>query len=125
MATDVPLFMALVLIDSKYLMVLLLLGPQLELWSGIKITTDTSAYNAVFWAGTNGGTPNVVTVVDPGFNGTDGSVINLYGASHQYRLSDGQSIRIWSCPGCQGYGGRSCRSDRWRNRPEQRHIADL
>lgn len=40
-------------------------------------TTDTSAFNAVFWAGIAGGTPNVITVVDTGFNGTDGSVINF------------------------------------------------
>jgi len=42
-----------------------------------QITTDTSAYNAVFWGGISGGTPNVITVVDPGFNSTDGSVINF------------------------------------------------
>jgi hypothetical protein len=42
-----------------------------------KITTDTSAYNAVFWAGLSAGTANVITVVDTGFNGTDGTVINF------------------------------------------------
>lgn len=42
-----------------------------------KITTDTSANNNTFWAGTAGGTPNVITVVDPGFNATDGSIINF------------------------------------------------
>lgn len=42
-----------------------------------QVTTDTSAYNAVFWAGISGGTPNVITVVDPGFNSTDGTVINF------------------------------------------------
>jgi hypothetical protein len=46
-----------------------------------KITTDTSAYNAVFWAGTAGGTPNAITVVDTGFNGTDGSVVNFVAIS--------------------------------------------
>lgn len=40
-------------------------------------TTDTSAYNSVFWAGTAGGTPNVITITDPGFNGTDGSVVQF------------------------------------------------
>lgn len=42
-----------------------------------QLTTDTSAYNAVFWAGLAGGTPNVITVTDTGFNGTDGTVINF------------------------------------------------
>lgn len=41
------------------------------------ITTDTSATNSVFWAGVAGGTPNVITVVDAGFNGTSGSVIQF------------------------------------------------
>ncbi len=41
------------------------------------VTTDTSAFNSVFWAGTSGGTPNAITVVDAGFNSTDGSVINF------------------------------------------------
>jgi hypothetical protein len=41
------------------------------------ITTDTSAYNSTFWAGIAGGTPNAITVVDVGFNGTDGSVLNF------------------------------------------------
>lgn len=42
-----------------------------------QITTDTSANNNTFWAGVSGGTPNVITVVDPGFNATDGSIINF------------------------------------------------
>jgi hypothetical protein len=42
-----------------------------------KLTTDTSAFNAVFWAGLAAGTPNAITVVDTGFNGTDGSVIQF------------------------------------------------
>lgn len=42
-----------------------------------QLTTDTSAYNSVFWAGLAAGTPNVITVVDTGFNGTDGTVINF------------------------------------------------
>ena len=42
-----------------------------------KITTDTSAYNAVFWAGLAGNTANVITIIDPGFNATDGTVINF------------------------------------------------
>jgi len=42
-----------------------------------KITTDTSAYNSTFWAGLSGGTANVITLVDPGFNATDGTVINF------------------------------------------------
>ena len=44
---------------------------------GIRLQSDTSAYNAVFWAALAGGTPNVITVVDTGFNATDGSVINF------------------------------------------------
>lgn len=40
-----------------------------------QITTDTSASNSTFWAGISSGTPNAVTVVDPGFNSTDGSII--------------------------------------------------
>ncbi len=40
-----------------------------------QLTSDTSAGNSYFWAGTAGGTPNVVTVTDPGFNGVDGSII--------------------------------------------------
>lgn len=40
-------------------------------------TADTSSFNAVFWAGTSGGTPNAITVADAGFNNTDGSVINF------------------------------------------------
>lgn len=40
-------------------------------------TTDTSAFNSVFWAGLAGGTGNVITVTDPGFNGTDGTVIQF------------------------------------------------
>jgi hypothetical protein len=42
-----------------------------------QITADTSAYNSTFWAGVAGGTPNVITVTDVGFNGTDGSVLNF------------------------------------------------
>lgn len=42
-----------------------------------QVTTDTSANNNTFWAGVAGGTPNAITVVDPGFNGTDGSIINF------------------------------------------------
>jgi hypothetical protein len=42
-----------------------------------KITTDTSAQQNTFWAGIAGGTPNAITLVDPGFNATDGSVINF------------------------------------------------
>lgn len=42
-----------------------------------QVTTDTSATNNTFWAGISGGTPNVITVNDPGFNGTDGSVIQF------------------------------------------------
>jgi hypothetical protein len=41
------------------------------------VTTDTSAENSIYWAGLSGGTPNVITLVDPGFNGTDGTVINF------------------------------------------------
>ena len=40
-------------------------------------TTDTSAFNSVFWAGLAAGTNNVITIVDTGFNATDGSVINF------------------------------------------------
>ena len=40
-------------------------------------TTDTSAQNSVFWAGTSSGTPNAITLTYPGFNATDGSVINF------------------------------------------------
>jgi len=40
-------------------------------------TADTSSFNAVFWAGTAGGTANAITVTDAGFNNTDGSVINF------------------------------------------------
>lgn len=42
-----------------------------------KLTTDTSAYNSVFWAGIAAGTPNVITIVDTGFNGTDGTVVQF------------------------------------------------
>lgn len=42
-----------------------------------QVTTDTSANNNTFWAGIAAGTPNVITVVDPGFNATDGSVIDF------------------------------------------------
>ncbi len=41
------------------------------------VTADTSSSNSVFWAGVAGGTPNVITITDPGFNATDGSVINF------------------------------------------------
>ena len=41
------------------------------------LTTDTSAYNSVYWAGLSGGTPNVITITDAGFNSTDGAVINF------------------------------------------------
>ena len=44
-------------------------------------TTDTSAYNSTFWAGLSGGTPNVLTVVDTGFNATDGTIINFLALS--------------------------------------------
>lgn len=40
-------------------------------------TTDTSAFNSVFWAGLSSGTANAITVVDTGFNATDGSVIQF------------------------------------------------
>jgi hypothetical protein len=46
-----------------------------------KLTTDTSAQQNVFWAGIAGGTPNVITLVDPGFNATDGSIINFIALS--------------------------------------------
>lgn len=46
-----------------------------------QITTDTSANNNTFWAGLAGGTPNVITVTDPGFNATDGSIINFIALS--------------------------------------------
>lgn len=42
-----------------------------------QITTDVSANNSTFWAGVSGGTPNVITVVDAGFNATDGSIVNF------------------------------------------------
>lgn len=42
-----------------------------------QITADTSSSNSTFWAGVAGGTPNVITVVDPGFNATDGTIINF------------------------------------------------
>ncbi len=41
------------------------------------VTTDTSSYQNVFWAGTSAGTPNAIAVTDAGFNSTDGSVINF------------------------------------------------
>jgi hypothetical protein len=44
-------------------------------------TTDTSAYNSTFWAATAGGTPNVITVTDTGFNATDGTIINFLALS--------------------------------------------
>lgn len=42
-----------------------------------QISTDTSAFNSVFWAGIAGGTPNVITITDTGFNATDGSVVQF------------------------------------------------
>lgn len=42
-----------------------------------QLTTDTSASNSVFWAGQAAGTPNAITVVDAGFNATDGTVIQF------------------------------------------------
>jgi len=42
-----------------------------------QVITDTSASNSVFWAGLDGGTPNNITLNDPGFNATAGSVINF------------------------------------------------
>jgi hypothetical protein len=42
-----------------------------------QLTTDTSAFNSTFWAGIAGGTPNVITIVDTGFNATDGTVVNF------------------------------------------------
>lgn len=42
-----------------------------------KLTTAPGAANNVFWAGTAGGTANAITVVDPGFAGVDGSIINF------------------------------------------------
>lgn len=42
-----------------------------------QLTSDVSANNSTFWAGVAGGTPNAITVTDPGFNGTDGSIINF------------------------------------------------
>lgn len=42
-----------------------------------QLTTDTSANNNYFWAGVAGGTPNAITVVDPSFNFTDGSIIGF------------------------------------------------
>ena len=44
-------------------------------------TTDTSAYNSTFWGGLSGGSPNVITVVDVGFNATDGTIINFLALS--------------------------------------------
>ncbi len=42
-------------------------------------TTDVSANNSTFWAGTASalGTPNAIVVTDAGFNATDGSIINF------------------------------------------------
>jgi hypothetical protein len=42
-----------------------------------KITTDTSAQQNVFWAGIATGTQNALVITDPGFNGSDGSIINF------------------------------------------------
>lgn len=46
-----------------------------QIWD--QVTTDTSSFNSVFWAGTSGGTPNVITVTYPGFTGTDGAIITF------------------------------------------------
>jgi hypothetical protein len=45
------------------------------LWD--QLTTDASSFNNSFWAGNAGGTPNAITITDPGFNGVDGSVIQF------------------------------------------------
>jgi len=42
-----------------------------------KLTTDTSAQQNIFWAGIAGGTPNAITLIDPGFNATDGSILDF------------------------------------------------
>lgn len=42
-----------------------------------QLTTDTSANNNTFWAGQASGTTNAITVVDPGFNATDGTIIDF------------------------------------------------
>jgi hypothetical protein len=42
-----------------------------------QLTTDTSSQQAPFWAAVAGGTPNAITIVDAGFNATDGSIINF------------------------------------------------
>jgi hypothetical protein len=42
-----------------------------------KLTTDTSASNSTFWAGLAAGTPNAITIVYPGFNATDGSIVQF------------------------------------------------
>lgn len=42
-----------------------------------QLTTDTSAFNSVFWASLSGGTANVITITDTGFNATDGSMIQF------------------------------------------------
>ena len=46
-----------------------------------QLTTDTSAQQNVFWAGIAGGGPNAITLIDPGFNATDGSIINFTASS--------------------------------------------
>jgi hypothetical protein len=47
-----------------------------QIWD--QVTNDITAYgNVPFWAGVAGGTPNVITIVDAGFNATDGSVVNF------------------------------------------------
>lgn len=43
-----------------------------------QLTTDTSAQQNVFWAGNASGTPNAIILTDPGFNATDGSIINFF-----------------------------------------------
>ncbi len=40
-----------------------------------QLTADTSASNAIFWAGTSSGTPNAITLVDASFSSTDGNII--------------------------------------------------
>ncbi len=46
-----------------------------------QVTADTSAQTNSFWAGQATGTPNAQTVVDAGFNSTDGSNIGFYPAA--------------------------------------------
>ena len=46
-----------------------------------KTTTDTSAFNSVFWAGLSSGSPNTVTITYTGFTATDGTAINFIALS--------------------------------------------